>query len=275
MLDGRAPLGEIPVVAGLARLADRWRDACRRNGVQPPDPYREVLRERRRSKSQLLCNEKYLTKTKRIPILPSMPESQTLETPPSPPVDLHARAMENLRFIRATMESSRSFTAVPGWGGIGMGAIAAVTAWLASRPGVGDGWLAWWIGAAVAASVVGGFAMLVKARGRGERLSRGVGRRFLFGLIPPILAAVVLTKVLVDLGAAAAVPGAWLLLYGVGVVAGGTFSVRPVLVMGLAFMALGVATLLAPPEWSNALLGAGFGGLHIVFGAIIVRRYGG
>ncbi len=204
-----------------------------------------------------------------------MSQAQPREPTPSPPEALHARAMDNLRFIRATMESSGSFTSVPGWGGIGMGLAALGASWLASRPGAGDRWLAWWIGAAVVASVVGGLAMLWKARGQGQTLSRGVGRRFLFGLIPPIAAAIALTWVLVDLGAVAAVPGAWLLLYGVGVVTGGTFSVRPVPIMGLAFMALGVVTLFAPAEWSNALLGLGFGGLHILFGAIIARRYGG
>jgi hypothetical protein len=106
-------------------------------------------------------------------------------------------------------------------------------------------------------------------------LSRGVGRRFLFSLSPPLVAAVVLTVVLQRLGASEAIPGTWLLLYGAGVVTGGTFSVRPVPVMGVSFMILGVVALLAPPSWSNALLAAGFGGLHIVFGAIIARRYGG
>jgi len=204
-----------------------------------------------------------------------MPQPQPLKTSPPPPVALHDRAMDNLRFIRATMESSGSFTAVPGWGGIAMGLTALATTWLASRPAVGDGWLAWWIGTAVVASIIGGLAMLFKARGRGEKLGSGVGRRFLFGLIPPVVAAIVLTRVLVDLGATSAVPGTWLLLYGVGVVTGGTFSVRPVPIMGLAFMVLGVVTLLAPAEASNLLLGLGFGGLHIAFGAIIARRYGG
>lgn len=204
-----------------------------------------------------------------------MPQSQPLETPSPSPVALHNRAMDNLRFIRATMESSGSFTAVPGWGGIGMGLTAVAAALVASRPGVENRWLAWWIGAAVVASMIGGLSMLLKARGLGERLSRGVGRRFLFGLIPPIVAAIALTWVLVDTGAMAAVPGTWLLLYGVGVVTGGTFSVRPVPVMGLAFMVLGIVTLFAPAHWSNTLLGVGFGGLHILFGAIIARRYGG
>jgi len=51
--------------------------------------------------------------------------------------------------------------------------------------------------------------------------------------------------------------------------------VRIVPVMGLAFMAVGALALFAPPSWGDALLAAGFGGLHLLFGAIIARRHGG
>ena len=94
-------------------------------------------------------------------------------------------------------------------------------------------------------------------------------------LTPPILAAVVLTAVLAYAGDTWLIPGMWLLLYGTGVVTGGAFSVRPVPLMGACFMALGTITLLLPDAWSNAMLALGFGGLHLVFGAIIARRYGG
>jgi hypothetical protein len=52
-------------------------------------------------------------------------------------------------------------------------------------------------------------------------------------------------------------------------------SVRIVPVMGVLFMALGVAALFAAPGVGNVLMAAGFGGLHIAFGVAIARNYGG
>jgi len=45
--------------------------------------------------------------------------------------------------------------------------------------------------------------------------------------------------------------------------------------MGMAFMALGAVALVAPPTWRDALLAAGFGGLHVIFGIVIAWRHGG
>jgi len=45
--------------------------------------------------------------------------------------------------------------------------------------------------------------------------------------------------------------------------------------MGMCLMAVGAVALFSPASWGNALLASGFGGLQILFGIIIARRYGG
>jgi len=194
---------------------------------------------------------------------------------PNKSVAMHTHAMDNLRFIRSAMESSASFTSVPGLGGVVVGLTGVLAGILAGLPALSGHWLTIWVTAAMVALLQGGLFMSRKARGQGVRLSRGVGRRFFFSVTPPLVAASLLTVLLNDSAVEGLIPGLWLLLYGSGVVSGGTFSVRPVPVMGVCFMALGVVALLTPPSWSNGLLTMGFGGLHIVFGTIIARRYGG
>lgn len=188
---------------------------------------------------------------------------------------LHARAMDNLSFIRQTMERATSFTAVPGWGGVAMGITALLAAAFADRHQGTPIWLATWLATAVVALAIGGGAMTAKARRAGTSVFCYSGRRFVLSYIPPFLVGILLTIVLVRAGLESALPGTWLLLYGTGVVTGGAYSVRAVPLMGLCFMALGAVALFAPPGWGDGLMALGFGGLHIGFGLVIARRHGG
>ncbi len=183
--------------------------------------------------------------------------------------------MDNLRYIRETMESAGEFTAVPGLGGAIMGVTALLAAVLAARQIRTEMWLGTWLAEAVLAFGIGALAMTRKAKAAKMPVLFGPARKFALSLAPPIAVAALLTAVLYRGGLAGAIPAMWLLLYGAGVVTGGAFSVRIVPVMGLCFMTEGAIALLCPASWGNWFMAAGFGGIHLVFGIIIARRYGG
>jgi hypothetical protein len=197
--------------------------------------------------------------------------------PPEPvePPALHARAMDNLAFIRSTMEYAGTFTAVSGWGMVVVGVLAVGAAILAEQQTTIERWLDVWLTAGVSALVIQLWAMLAKARGSGVPLLSGPGRKFVLAVSPPILAGAVLTIILHGARFNNVLPGMWLLLYGAAVIAGGAFSVEIVPVMGFCFMLSGVLSLFTPLVWNDWILAASFGGLHIAFGIPIARRYGG
>jgi hypothetical protein len=190
------------------------------------------------------------------------------------PQAIHTHAIDDLRYIRDTMARAGQFSAIPGWGGVMMGISA-----LAASAGAGSSgrsrWLAIWLGEAALAVVIALVAMVRKARRSGSPLVAAPARRFAFAYLPPLSAGAVLTAVFAGNGLTACLPGCWLLLYGAAAATAGALSVRVVPVMGVLFMMLGVAAFIAPAAWGNAFMAAGFGGLHVIFGAVIARKHGG
>lgn len=196
-------------------------------------------------------------------------------TPRPEPVEIHAHAIDNLRYIRKTMERAGSFTAVPGIGGMLMGSTALAAAWMASHQARGPGWIAIWLGEALLALAIGIVGAELKSRRAKLPLLSGPARKFVAGFTPAMLAGAVLTAVLFRAGRPEFLPGTWMLLYGAAVVSGGWASVRVVPLMGACFMAAGAAALWWPGLSGDAFLAAGFGGLHILFGTVIAVKYGG
>src|SRR5512136_729378 len=164
----------------------------------------------------------------------SMPPPSELRqnNPADHPRSLNAHAIEDLRYIRETMERAGSFTAVSGWGQVVVGVIALLTALFALRRSSGERMVWTWLAAAVASVVVAGLSMVLKARRASVPLLSGPGRKFALGFVPPLASGALLTVALYRAGLLSWLPPVWLLLFGAGVVAGGAFSVRVVPVMG-------------------------------------------
>jgi len=198
-----------------------------------------------------------------------------MATPRPEPVQIQAHAIDNLRYIRQTIERAGSFTAVPGIGGMLMGSTALAAAWVADRQPSHARWLMVWLIEAVVALLIGIGAAAIKARRVKLPLLSGPGRKFVAGFAPAMVAGAVLTAVMFGAGSNGLLPGLWLLLYGAAVVSGGGASVRIVPLMGACFMTVGAAALVAPAAAADGLLAVGFGGLHIIFGTIIAVKYGG
>jgi hypothetical protein len=191
------------------------------------------------------------------------------------PPEMHARAMDNLSYIRGMMAQAATFTAVSGWGQIAIGLTAVAAALIASRQTLPWAWAATWLAEAGIAAGISVASMTLKSHFANMPLLSGPIRKLVLSFSPPIIVGVVLTAVLVHRGLFDFLPGVWMLLYGAAVVSAGTYSVRSVPVMGAAFMVVGAVTFLAPITWTTALMIVAFGGLHIGFGIWIAMRHGG
>jgi hypothetical protein len=183
--------------------------------------------------------------------------------------------MDNLRYIRETMEAAATFTAVSGWGTVLIGATALGAAALSAATQSNARWMFIWLAEACLSVAISAYAMVRKARVSHVKLWSEPARKMAFSFAPPMMVGALLTLVFYEHRMLNLVPGMWMLLYGVAVVAAGTFSVRIVPVMGFAFMGLGSLAIVAPASWATASMAAGFGGLHLIFGTLIARRHGG
>src|ERR1041384_473348 len=107
---------------------------------------------------------------------------------PAKVVSINERALENLKYIRETMERAGSFTAVPGWGGILMGVSALLTAFISTQLSSPALWIATWLGEAALAFCIGTWAMFQKSRAVKAPLLYGPGRKFALSLCPAMAA---------------------------------------------------------------------------------------
>ncbi|MEO7962654.1 MAG: hypothetical protein ABIT38_01960 [Gemmatimonadaceae bacterium] len=218
--------------------------------------------------------------------MPKSPHLRIESTPPEPSPALSDRAFDNLRFIRETMERAGSFTAISGSGIVSTGIVALAATLVAGQDLESPRWLITWIVAAAVAVVLSVSLTISKSRSSAAPITAGVARKLALAFFPSLVAGAILTAVALRAGWYPAIPGMWLVMYGAAVMAGGALSVPIVPIMGASFMITGALALAAPlivVSWPavdraillNGLMAAGFGGLHVLFGFAIARRYGG
>jgi hypothetical protein len=190
------------------------------------------------------------------------------------PVAIESSALGTLAYIRASIESSSSMH-VPGMAGIVMGVIGLLAAIVVSLPRWAAHWLGIWLAAAAVAFLLGGALVARQIVQRGHTRYLGPARKFLLCLCPALFAGAVLTLVFVSAGMTNVIPGMWLLLYGCAVLSASTVTIagiaRLICIMGALFVALGMITFALPTMAHTAMLGLGFGVLHVIFGFLIGR----
>lgn len=198
-------------------------------------------------------------------------EKQYTDEPPS----LGSRAIDNLQFIRDTMERSTHFTAVPGYGAMLMGVTAIAAAYISNMQPYLRDWLIVWIGEAFLAFSIGLLAMWQKSKIANTPLTSAPSKKFAMSFLPPLVCGIAITLGLWRYDHYEVMVPAWIMLYGAAVATGGAFSVRVVPVMGWCFVIIGAIAFALPAGYANIMMGLTFGLLHIVGGFIIARRYGG
>jgi hypothetical protein len=190
---------------------------------------------------------------------------------PANTVSMDEHARETLRYIRASMDAASSL-AVPGSAGIAVGLIGVAAALIASLPALQAHWLFVWLASAPLASGLGTWVVARQWSRQGRPVLGAAAQRFAFCLLPSLLAGAVLTGVDLYDGQVHAIAGTWLLLFGGAIIATSVLTVRLLAWLGVLCMAFGVAALLLPTSTHNVLLGAAFGGLHLLFGAFLMGR---
>ena len=191
------------------------------------------------------------------------------------PINISDRAIDNLRFIRETMERSAVFTSVPGYGGIFMGATAVAASVIANFQPLVKDWLTVWLVEAFLAFAIGLFATWQKSKITKTSLISAPAKKFAMSFLPPLLCGVFITFGLWRFGHFEMMIPVWILCYGAAVVCGGAFSVKAVPIMGWCFITLGAIAFFLPDGFGNSMMALSFGVLHIVFGIIIARKFGG
>lgn len=198
---------------------------------------------------------------------------------------------ENLRLIRRLMERGRRYEAITGRGALMAGTaalgVALLVSWMQARDPFGWGagardavfLVAWPLLALVSAAWLARAAWRIPA-GPDDDLTRRLSasaRAVCVAVFPPYLLSAALTLGAIRGDLVEVLPGAWIALHGIAILATAYHAPRRLVVLGWIFLGLGslhLATLAQAGSLvgPNLALGVAFGGLHLAYGLFSVLR---
>ncbi|MCY3022905.1 MAG: hypothetical protein NTW87_28335 [Planctomycetota bacterium] len=189
-------------------------------------------------------------------------------------------ALRALAEIRAAVDRSArysTFSALSGFiaGGaafVGSGVCGAHPGFAGAQPAAGWPFVAVWSGVLAVTALALAVLTAMKARRRGEAVWTPIARTAFAALLGPGMAGLASSAALALTGRFEMLPGLWLVLYGCGLWAVSFFAPLFLRVLGVAFMILGLCAW-SKMDCAALWLGLGFGGLHVLFGAVVLARY--
>jgi multisubunit Na+/H+ antiporter MnhC subunit len=176
-------------------------------------------------------------------------------------------AEQTLSLIRTLMERSACYTNLSGHAGIA--ASVATFTGCALRVWFHTPFLETWIGVLLAAAGASVFFTGMLAKANGEPPWSRQARTVVIAFTPALVAGLVLTAVLAQVGQAALLPGVWMLLWGVGALGMSLFTPRSFSLLGVSFMVSGAFTLFLHPTNDVISMGLTFGGIHLAYGLLL------
>jgi hypothetical protein len=190
------------------------------------------------------------------------------------------QALRALSDIRSAIDRSTrysTFSALSGYlAGIaaivGSGVCGMYPDLVGAQPRHGLRFVAVWAIVFVIAALSQTILTALKARRRGEAIWTPIARTAFAALLGPGLAGVAGSIVFVQTERWDLLPGVWLLFYGCGLWSVSFFAPLFLRVLGVGFLALGLGAWLNP-DAAALWLGLGFGGLHLIFGTVVLARY--
>lgn len=194
-------------------------------------------------------------------------------------------AAEQLRVIRSMMERATIFRALSGETALIGGAAALAAAWL-SEGKLGWAWAAWWIIGLLAVLAFNVFQLFRLGPSHQKPFWSSGLKLAIRGAAPSIIAGGFLGLLFVRSGSDKAASCMWILHYGLALLAIREFAPRSMVWLGWAFVIFGVTSLAGVAdtvdllsEWAakvngSQLMAVGFGGFHLIYGALIVTTKG-